>query len=195
LLLQTVFFLSAISHVNIIFGIEMVKFSTTILQFAEQGEKTGWSYIKIASNIAQQIKPNTKKSFRVKGKLDNYSFEGIALVPMGGGDFIMALKAELRKKIKKNKGAKLDVQIEEDTKKFTVHKDLLECLKDEPTAFSYFNKLAPSHKKYYSNWIETAKSETTKAKRIALTVTACSRQMHYGEMVRAMKEEKDKLGR
>jgi len=78
----------------------MVKFSTTILQFAEQGEKTGWSYIKIPAVIAQQIKPDTKKSFRVKGKLDNYTYEGIALVPMGGGDFIMALKAKLKKKKK-----------------------------------------------------------------------------------------------
>ena len=32
------------------------------------GEKTGWSYIEIPAAIAQQLKPNYKKSFRVKGK-------------------------------------------------------------------------------------------------------------------------------
>ena len=48
----------------------MVSYSTTILKFDEQGEKTGWTYIVIPSAIAQKLKPGNKKSFRVKGKLD-----------------------------------------------------------------------------------------------------------------------------
>jgi hypothetical protein len=32
----------------------MVEFTTTILQFAEQGEKTGWSYIEIPADTGQQ---------------------------------------------------------------------------------------------------------------------------------------------
>ncbi|HYJ64643.1 MAG TPA: DUF1905 domain-containing protein [Parafilimonas sp.] len=85
----------------------MVKFTTTILKFNEQGEKTGWTYIEIPADIAQQIKPNNKKSFRVKGKLDNYAIKSIALLPMGNGNFIMPLNAAMRKATGKRKGAML----------------------------------------------------------------------------------------
>src|ERR1700733_3333465 len=92
----------------------MVQFNTLILQFADQGEKTGWSYIDIPADIAQQIKPGNKKSFRVKGMLDGLSVSGMALMPMGEGNFIMALKAEVRKKIRKEAGAMLNLVLEED---------------------------------------------------------------------------------
>ncbi len=168
----------------------MVKFTATILKFASQGEKTGWSYIEVPAALALQLKPNNKKSFRVKGTLDDFDFEGIALIPMGEGNFIMALKSEIRKKIRKQKGARVNVHLELDKKDYTISKDLAECLNDEPKALAYFNKLPTSHRNYYSKWIESAKTEQTRAKRIAQTVTACSRQMHFGEMMRAMKEER-----
>ena len=69
----------------------MIQFTTTIHKFEKQGEKTGWTYIEIPADIAQQIKPGNKKSFRVKGKLDNYKIAGVSLLPMGGGSFIMAI--------------------------------------------------------------------------------------------------------
>src|SRR5258707_15457097 len=76
----------------------MVKFKTKILQFKERmGEKTGWSYLKIPAKLAQQLKPDNKRSFRVKGKLDEHPISGMALIPMGEGDFILALKAAIRR--------------------------------------------------------------------------------------------------
>src|SRR4051812_18122609 len=103
----------------------MVQFTTTILQFAEQGEKTGWTYIEISADIADKLKPGNKKSFRVKGKLDNYPIKKIALLPMGGGKFIMALNAAMRKSIGKRKGAMLKVQIEEDHAAILINKELM----------------------------------------------------------------------
>jgi hypothetical protein len=41
----------------------MVQFTTVIQQFAEQGEKTGWSYITVPHDIAEQLKPG--KFFRL----------------------------------------------------------------------------------------------------------------------------------
>ncbi len=83
----------------------MIKFSTTILKFDKQGEKTGWTYIIIPAKIVQQLKPKNKKSFRVKGKLDDFEINKVALMPMGEGDFIMAINAAMRKGIGKRKGA------------------------------------------------------------------------------------------
>src|SRR5471030_2517765 len=118
----------------------MVEFTTLILQFADQGEKTGWSYIEIPSDIAQQLKPGNKKSFRVRGMLDGLAVNGMALMPMGDGNFIMALKAEVRKGIHKNAGAMVQVRIEEDTDyKVEVPDDLKECFDFESEAWDFFN--------------------------------------------------------
>lgn len=81
----------------------------------------------------------------------------------------------------------LKVMMEADEKPFILNPDMLACLSDEPKALSYFQKLPKSHQNYYSKWIDSAKTEATKAKRIALTVTACARQMHFGEMLREQK--------
>ena len=175
------------------FSNNMLKFTTTILKFDEQGEKTGWTYIKIPATAAQQLMPGNKKSFRVKGKLDDYSIESVALLPMGEGDFIMAINTGMRKALKKSKGATLTVQIEVDDKPILPSADLVECLKDEPKALVKFNKLPKSHQNYYTKWIESAKTEPTKAKRIAQAVTALSRDMDFGEALRAIKQEKKDL--
>ena len=166
-----------------------VAFTALIKKFNQQGEKTGWTYIDIPEAIATQLLPGSKKSFRVKGWLDQYAYEGLSLVPMGGGDFILALNATIRKSIGKTKGAMVKVRMEIDTKPVIISPDLMECLQDEPKALAYFNALPPSHRKYYSNWIESAKTEATKAKRIVQALTACSQQMSYGEMIRSLKNK------
>jgi hypothetical protein len=170
-----------------------VQFTTTILQFAKQGEKTGWTYIEIPAAIAQQIKPGNKKSFRVKGKLDDHSIAAIALMPMGGGDFIMPLNAAVRKGIGKRKGASLKVQLEADNKPLPLCAELMECLADEPGALAFFNTLAPSHRSYFSKWVESAKTEQTKIKRITQAVNALSKARDYGQMLRLLKQDREDL--
>ncbi|PSL28328.1 YdeI/OmpD-associated family protein [Chitinophaga ginsengisoli] len=166
----------------------MVKYTATMLKFDKQGEKTGWTYIVIPEDIAQQLKPGNRKSFRVKGKLDKHPVEAIALMPMGDGSFIMAVNAEMRKAIAKRAGAQLVVQIEEDDNPDPVSSpELMECLEDEPDALAFFNSLAKGHRNYFMKWIESAKTEPTKAKRIAQAVTALARKQDYPTMMRANK--------
>lgn len=165
----------------------MIKFTATISKFAEQGEKTGWTFIVISSELAQKLKPGNKKSFRVKGKLDDFSFKQVALIPMGEGDFIMPLNAAIRKGIGKRKGAEVIVQMVADEAPFQFSKDMMTCLKDEPKAMEGFKKLSGSEQKYFSKWIESAKTESTKAKRIAQMLNAMLKKLKYGEMIRALK--------
>jgi len=168
----------------------MVEFNTLILQFAEQGEKTGWSYIEIPADIAQQLKPNNKKSFRVRGMLDGFAVNGMALMPMGKGNFIMALKAEVRKGIHKKAGAMLQVRLEEDLDyKVEVPDDLKECFDFEPEAWIFFNSLPKSHRDYFIKWIEGAKTNETRNKRIVNTVNAMLRKWPYNVMMREMKKD------
>lgn len=167
----------------------MVQFTTTLLQFAEAGDKTGWTYIHITPDIAAELKPGWKKSFRVKGKLDKHPIKGIALIPHGGGSFIMAINAPMRKAIGKNKGAMIQVQLTEDKAVQAISPELLECLSDDPPALAFFKTLAPSHQAYFSKWIESAKTDTTRTTRIAQAVNGLARHMGYGELIRSLKKE------
>lgn len=162
-----------------------IGFKTRILKYGKKGEKSGWTYIDIPTDIAEKLSPGTRKSFRVKGKLDDHSIAGIALIPVGEGNFILPLNVSLRKAIGKREGAMLSVLLRVDNKKPTLSKELLLCLGDEPEALRYFMSMSPSHRNYYSKWIEDAKTPITKASRIARTVNALLRKMNYGEMLRA----------
>jgi hypothetical protein len=168
----------------------MVEFYTIILQFDEQGEKTGWTYIEIPADLAQQMKPGNKKSFRVKGMLDGLAVRGMALMPMGEGNFIMALKADIRKGIHKNAGAMLQVRLEADNDfKIEMPDDLKECFDFEPEAYAFFNSLAKSHREYFIRWIDSAKTNETRAKRIVNTVNAMLRKWSYNVMIREMRKD------
>ena len=94
----------------------MVHFKAVIKKFNEQGEKPGWSYIEVPEEVASKIKPGCKKSFRVKGYLDKYRFQSISLLPMGDGNFIMPLNATIRKNIRKQRGAMVQVKMEIDAR-------------------------------------------------------------------------------
>lgn len=168
----------------------MIQLNAEIEKFENMGEKTGWSYVFIPEAIANQIKPNNKKSFRVKGKIDQVQIAGMATIPMGEGDFILALKADLRKQLKKEAGARLELFLEED-KDFKVEmpEDLEICLSDPEHLMQNFLKQPKSHQNYFINWINQAKTETTRTKRIVLTVNAMDKQMDYGQMIRESRKE------
>jgi len=171
----------------------VVQFTTIIRQFNEQGEKTGWTHIIIPADIARQLMPGNKKSFRVKGKLDDFSISGIALMPMGGGEFVMPLNATIRKGIHKKEGAMLIAKLEVDKKEIKPPAEFVECLKDEPVAEEHYFSLAKSHQLYFTRWINSAKTEPTKTKRIAQAVNALSKKFDFGMMLRSIKQENDLL--
>ena len=123
----------------------MIQFKVTIEQFGQQGEKTGWTYFLIPNELASQLNPGVKKSYRVKGTLDQIPIAGIAIIPMGEGDFIMPLNATLRKKIGKKKNDNLVVKLAIDTSIYQLNEAMMECLQDEPEAYQYFLLIGCNH--------------------------------------------------
>jgi hypothetical protein len=164
----------------------MVEYSTVIHRFAEQGEKTGWTYIEVPADVAQQLKPNNKRSFRVKGTLDFFQIAGVALLPMGEGNFILALNADIRRGIRKSEGAMLKVVLEVDIE-YSVEPppELLECLEEDPGSLAYYNSLPKSHRDYFIKWIDSAKTTPTRANRIVQMVNAMAMRWDYPTMIRA----------
>ena len=163
----------------------MITFKSEIERFAEMGEKSGWTYVFIPQAIANVIKADCRKSFRVKGRLDLVEIEGVSLVPMGEGNFIMALNGPLRKKLRKDLGAVLTLQLEEDTTfKIEMPEDLELCLADEPHLMNNFMKQPKPHQNWYINWLNTAKTEATRTKRIVKIVSAMDKNWDFGTMMR-----------
>jgi len=173
----------------------MLSFSATILKFGQQGEKTGWTYIVVPAKVAKKLNPGVKKSYRVKGMIDDFKIEKVSLLPMGEGDFIIPINGAIRKGIRKTKGASVKVQLELDKSAIVPPSELIECLKDEPVAYKYFNSLPQSHRNYFTKWIESAKTEPTKTKRIAMVVKTMIRKMDFGAMLREERDERKMLGR
>ena len=165
----------------------MTTFHTILQKFGEKGEKTGWTYVHIPADIAQEIKPNTKLGFRVKGTIDDFSIKLVALIPMGEGDFIIPINAQMRRGIRKEEGAMVMLTLEEDTDELPQSEELMICLEDEPKALEAFLKMPKGHQNYYSKWIESAKTIETKTKRITMTVHGLALGMNYGEMIRYYK--------
>lgn len=126
-------------------------------------------------------------SFRVKGSIDNYEISGVALLPMGEGDFIIPFNAGMRKATGKSVGQTVRLRLTVDETKYKLSEDLMACLRDDPTAFAFFKTLPGSHQRYFSNWIESAKTSATRTKRLVMAVEGLSRRMGFGEMIRANK--------
>jgi len=168
----------------------MISFNATLLKFDKKGEKTGWTFIEISASQAKKLKPDTKVSFRVKGKLDSYPLKQVAIMPMGEGGFILPINGKMRKAIGKKHGDRVKVELTADESKIILSRDLMACLKDEPSALAAFKKLPGSHQKYFSRWIEGAKTSATKTKRIVMTIEALAKKMDFGAMLRAERDKK-----
>lgn len=172
----------------------MLRFTTRIEKFEQQGEKTGWTYLRISAEQAAALQPGSRRPFRVKGTLDQHPLMQQALLPMGDGSFVMPLNAALRKNLKKAAGDTVLVCLEPDAAPLLLDGDFMHCLHDEPLALHTFQVLPKGHQQYFSNWIASAKTAITKARRIAMAVTALSRGRGFSQMLRDQKDEKARRG-
>jgi len=163
----------------------MVFFEAEIEKFAKMGEKTGWTFVFVPAVVAEKIKPGCKKSYRIKGRMDAIEIAGLSMVPMGEGNFIIALKASLRKELKKEEGAMLRLELEEDKDfKIEMPADLELCLLEENRLMENFIKMPKSHQNYYINWLNTAKTEVTRTKRLTQIIVAMDKKLDFGQMLR-----------
>jgi uncharacterized protein YdeI (YjbR/CyaY-like superfamily) len=82
----------------------------------------------------------------------------------------------------------LKVQLEADESPRVLSAAFIQCLKDEPAAYAFFQTLPKSHQNYFSKWIDGAKTPTTKAKRITQAVIALAARQKFNEMLRTARE-------
>jgi len=157
----------------------MIEIKGILEKFEKQGEKSGWTYLRIPAVKASAIS-------KIK-TIDDCPLSQIAILPMGEGDFILPVNQEMRKAIRKSKGAAVVLRLQYDPSLIKPDDDFLECLAEFPASKTYFLSLTQGHKNYFTKWLSTAKTEQTKSNRIALAIDALSRGMGFGEMLREKK--------
>jgi hypothetical protein len=91
-----------------------------------------------------------------------------------GGMFMVPLSAENRTAANVRAGDEVDVTIELDTEPrvVTVPDDLTDALKEDSQASQNFEQMAFTHRNEYVRWVESAKRDETRQRRVAEAVTA-----------------------
>ena len=135
--------------------------------------KGGWTYAQIA-----EILPG-KPPFgwvRVRGTIDDYAINNYHLMPMGKGKMFLPIKADIRKKIKKQAGDYVMVTLFADDLPTETPEEFKLCLLDEPCAFDKFVSMSNGQQRAVLEWIYSAKTEVTKIERMALFINKIARQ-------------------
>ena len=143
--------------------------------------KGGWVYA-----IIPEILPDKESPFswvRVKGSIDGFEINKYHLMPtgkeQGKGQLFLAVKSDIRKKIKKQEGDYVHIILYLDNDPLEVPEELLLCLQDDVEALQFFNSLNEDEQYNYVKWIYSAKTDETKADRIAKTLVKLSKHQKF----------------
>ncbi len=128
-----------------------------------------WTFAPIPLDLVKQT--GVKARLRVKGTIDAVPFKG-TLLPSGSGRHFVVVKKEVRDKIGKSAGdvVKVEFDLDASAVKVSIPRDFTSALTSIPGAKAEFKALAPSHRKAYVTWIESAKAQETRDRRIAKAV-------------------------
>lgn len=126
--------------------------------------KGGWTYAQIPEVLKDKNAPFGW--VRVRGTIDNLEIKGYHLMPMGNGRLFLPVKAEIRKKIKKEVGDYVHVILYPDNLPTELPEEIKDCLLEEPNAYQTFLTYTNAEQKAFIDWIYSAKSDDTKVDRI-----------------------------
>ena len=153
---------------------ELVNKKYLLEKFAENG---GWTY-----TIIPEIAPDKNAPFgwvKVRGSIDGFEIKKYHLMPSGKGTLMLFVKAEIRKKIKKQAGDFVHIILYADNEPLEIPEEFLLCLQDDAEALQFFNSLNETEKHAYIKWIYSAKTDQTKVDRIAKTLDKLSNHQKF----------------
>jgi len=141
--------------------------------------KGGWSYVTLPLEV-----PKTGLPFGwyiVKGLIDNYEIEQFKLWPTKEKQLFLPIKAVIRKKIKKEAGDEVYIQLFEDHSPVIIPEELKMILTDFPSAADFFYELSSTSQKQYIDFIYSVKSEVAKERRITKMIEKLELRLKYHE--------------
>jgi hypothetical protein len=107
------------------------------------------------------------KRFPVVATVNGYTWR--TTVTRMGGEFPLGLKRAVREEAGVEAGDTVEVRLELDTapREVEVPEALASALAEDPEARAAFDQLAYTHRKEYARWIEEAKRDETRRRRVA----------------------------
>ncbi len=130
--------------------------------------KGGWTYARIPE--IDQDKHAHFGWVKVQDTIDGYEIKKYNLAPMGNGTLFLPVRAEIRKAIKKQAGDWVHVILYADNEPLTTPQEMWDCLDQEPKALKYYKNISDAEKKFYIDWVYSAKKEETKIERMVKTI-------------------------
>jgi hypothetical protein len=127
--------------------------------------KGGWTYARLPG-----VKPDPHAHFgwiKVRGSIDDVEIRQYHLMPMGNGELFLPVKAEIRKKIKKEAGDTVKVVLYRDEDDIYIPEELQDCLDLDPDAKKAFSKLNIDQQRELIQYIYKLKNPKNRAERIA----------------------------
>lgn len=140
--------------------------------------KGGWTYAEIPEVL--QNKNNPFGWVKVKGFIDDFELKQYKLMPMGNGKLFLPVKAAIRKTIRKKAGDYVQVILFADTSKFEIPLEIMACFQNESNSiFHTFTSFTEGEQKSYMDWIYEAKTDDTKARRIAKMMERLQKKLKH----------------
>lgn len=127
--------------------------------------KGGWTYARLPG-----VKPDPHAHFgwiKVRGLIDDFEIRQYHLMPMGNGELFLPVRAEIRKKIKKQAGDTVKVILYRDEEDIYIPEELQSCLDIDPDAKKSFTKLQADQQRDIIQYIYKLKNPENRAERIA----------------------------
>ena len=124
----------------------------------------GGAYVEVPFDVEKAF--GAKKP-KVRAMIEGVPYRGI-LTRMGTECHLLVILKGIREQIGKSFGDEVKITVELDTEPrvLEVPKDLLKELKKDKDAQAFFDQLAHTHRREYVLWIEEAKKEETRSRRI-----------------------------
>ncbi len=108
---------------------------------------------------------------RVKAMIEDVPYRGI-LTRMGTDYHMLIILKEIREKIGKTFGDQVRITVEPDTEPRVVEipAELKKAFRTESEAKAFFNRLSYTHQREYVMWINEAKREDTRQRRVVKAI-------------------------
>lgn len=112
-----------------------------------------------------------EKRPKVKALIEGVLYRGI-LTRMGTEFHMLIILKGIREQIGKTFGDEIQISVESDTEERVIEipKDLVQALKKDKEAKTFFDKLSYTHRREYVMWINEAKKAETRQRRIVKTL-------------------------
>lgn len=141
--------------------------------------KGGWSYVLLPPKHHKTGLPFGW--FVVKGSIDDYEINQFKLWPTADNKLFLPIKADIRKKIKKQEGDTVRVTLYEDNSEVIIPDEFLICVNESPMAAFNFDKMSETSKKQYVDYVYAAKSLDARTRRLAKTIDKLEKGLKYHE--------------